>query len=522
VDDGLRAAAFAALRRGDWPAARSLAAACLGRAPADADAHFIAGVAATRQNQPQQALEFLRRAAILRPHWPEALAELARACVTLGQTPAAVAFADQALASSPADAATLDMLGVIYGQAGLHAKALAAFEAAVARAPESAASHFNLGTTLAFSGRAEAAEAEYEACLARNPRFWRAYHFLAQARRQTADRNVLDRLLAAEPSADSVEARFYLHMALAKTCEDLGRYADAFAHLLAGKSAGATGRGYTSARDETMFATLARAASDPLPPPPQDVAPPIFVIGMPRSGTTLVERILSSHPQVRSAGELRDFMVALDHGTGGVPGFVFNPAFAEAARGVDWQAVGRDYLASTRHLHGGAGHFVDKLPHNFLFAGFIARALPEARIICLRRDPVDTCLSNFRQVFALDSPYFDYSFDLLDTGRYYLMFERLMAQWQALLPGRILELQYEDLVEDQEAQTRRLLAFCGLPWDDACLRFERNDAPVATASAVQVRAPINRSSIGRWKHYAPQLSGLLELLARQGVAPRES
>lgn len=517
MHDPLRAAAFAAIDRGDWRGAQHLGASLLARSPVDPDGHYVIGVAASRLHHLHPAVEHLRRAAILRPAWPEAFAELARAYLTLGNAPGAVELADQAFARSPGRAATLDTLGVIYGQAGLHAKAQSAFAAAVAKAPGNAASRFNLGSTLAFTGQAEAAEAEFEACLDHDPTFWRAYLFLAQVRRQTPERNSLDRLQRALAGAASNEARFYLHMALAKVMEDLGRYEEAFAHLVEGKTAGGAGRGYTSSRDEKVFDTLMQASAEPLPPPTGQVAAPIFVIGMPRSGTTLVERILSSHSQVQSAGELRNFMVMLERAAGGIPGFIFNPAFAEATRAVDWDALGREYLSSTRHLHGEAPHFIDKLPHNFLFAGFIARALPGARIICLRRDAMDTCLSNFRQVFALNSPHFDYSFDLLDTGRYYLMFDRLMAHWRQALPGRILEVQYEDLVDDQEAQTRRMLAFCGLEWEEACMRFEENAAPVATASAMQVRTPMSRSSIGRWRRYGPQLSDLLQLFSEHGV-----
>ena len=165
----------------------------------------------------------------------------------------------------------------------------------------------------------------------------------------------------------------------------------------------------------------------------------------------------------------------------------------------------------------GAPRFVDKLPHNFLYLGFIARALPNARIVCLRRERLDTCVANFRQLLATDSPFFDYSFDLLDTGRYVLEFERLMAHWHAVLPGRVLDVRYEDLVDDQAGQTRRLLMHCGLPWDDACLAFERNPEAVATASAVQVREPLNRDSVGRWKRYEPELAGLRALLG-EGTA----
>jgi hypothetical protein len=239
---------------------------------------------------------------------------------------------------------------------------------------------------------------------------------------------------------------------------------------------------------------------------------------MPRSGTTLTDRILSAHSAVHSAGELGNFGIVLQRASGkparSLAGVFDNldPAL------LDWARLGRDYVASTRPGTGHTPHFVDKQPHNFLHAGFIARALPHAKIICLRRDPMDTCLSNFRQLFALESPTFDYSYDLLDTGRHYLQFDRLMKYWQQCLPGRIMEVEYEQLVESQQATTRALLEFCGLPWDEACLRFEDNQAPAATASAVQVRTGMNRDSMHRWKRYEAQLGELRRLLEDGGIA----
>jgi hypothetical protein len=187
------------------------------------------------------------------------------------------------------------------------------------------------------------------------------------------------------------------------------------------------------------------------------------------------------------------------------------------SRNLDWRRLGEAYLSSTRPATGHKPHFIDKLPHNFLYAGFIANALPNAKIVCLRRNPMDTCLSNFRQLFAPKSPYFDYSFDLLDTGRYYLLFNRLMAHWQRVFPRRILEMDYETLIDTQEACSRQLLEFCGLAWDDTCMHFENNPTPVATASAVQVRAPIYRSALKRWKKYEQQLGELRRLLSDGGV-----
>jgi hypothetical protein len=307
-------------------------------------------------------------------------------------------------------------------------------------------------------------------------------------------------------------------MALAKEHEDLAEYPEALEHLVRGKSAGGANRDYTVQRDETLCAAI--ADSFPVAQPRPIGYPnhePIFIIGMPRTGTTLVERIISSHPDVHSAGELLNFPMSLKHASGSQTPVLVDIDTILRARGIDWTKLGEDYISSTRPSTGHKPRFIDKLPHNFLYAGHIAHALPDAKIICLRRGPMDTCLSNFRQLFAPKSPYFDYSFDLLDTGRYYVLFDRLMEHWQRVLPGRIMEVQYETLIESQETSSKELLAFCGLPWHEACLHFENNPSPVATASAVQVRAPIYRSALGRWKKYGHQLNALQKLLEDAGI-----
>jgi hypothetical protein len=188
-----------------------------------------------------------------------------------------------------------------------------------------------------------------------------------------------------------------------------------------------------------------------------------------------------------------------------------------AARQLDVQRIGADYVASTRPRTGHTRHFIDKMPLNFFYAGIIRRALPNAKIICVRRHPLDTCLANYRQLFATNFPYYNYAYDLLDTGCYYLRFAALMEHWRGTLGGNYCEVRYEAVIEDVEREARRLVEFCGLSWDPTCLSFHRSEQPVATASAVQVRQPIYKSSVARWRKYWQELAPLRRLFIEHGV-----
>jgi hypothetical protein len=198
---------------------------------------------------------------------------------------------------------------------------------------------------------------------------------------------------------------------------------------------------------------------------------------------------------------------------------VLDPETIAAAAHADLAAIGRDYLERARpHRRALSPRFIDKFPGNFHYVGPIARALPSATIVCLRRHPLDTVLSNFRNLFAVGSHYYDYSYDLLDIAAYYVRFDRLMATWRRLLPHRVLELRYEALVADQEGETRRLLAHCGLDWSDRCLDFHNNAAPVSTPSAAQVRRPIYGDSVARWRRHAEALEPARRLIEAAGIA----
>ncbi|HEV2682332.1 MAG TPA: sulfotransferase [Rhodanobacter sp.] len=510
-----------AFNQNDWSRVQQRATQLLPLVPHDPVVHFMAGVAFMQTQQMPQALDCLLKATQLEPDRADFLAQYAKSLCLVRRMREARLVADKAMNFSPNDPMTLDALGAVYTQVHAFVQAATVFRRAVELIPEQASSRLNLAHALTALGDNAGAERELEAGIRLEPRYWRAHLNLAQLRQQTLTSNHLDRMqsLLAQHGND-IGARTYLNIALAKEYDDTADYPKAFEHLLRGNAAARSLRPYSIKHDEAMFDALVRtfpaAHSGPTEGDPTDE--PIFIIGMPRTGTTLLDRILSSHPDVHAAGELQNFPTALQQASGSRTPILFDPDIGARTRGIDWKRLGAAYLSSTRPATGHTPRFIDKLPHNFLYAGFIARALPNAKIICLRRDPLDTCLGNFRHLFDRESPYYDYSFDLLDTGRYYIQFDRLIAHWRNVLPGRILELPYESLVKAPVATARQLLAFCDLPWNDACLRSENNTAPVNTPNAWQVRAPIYRTAIGRWKHYEPQLHELQKLLAESGRA----
>jgi tetratricopeptide (TPR) repeat protein len=510
-----------AFNRHDWPQVRQLALQLLPLTPGDAMAPFMAGIAHMETGQLPAAAEYLQQATVIEPRRPDFMAQYAKSLARMGRLREARAAADKALALNPPDPFTLDTLGVVFSQVNAHEQAVAVFQREAALMPNAPMARFNLAYSLSAMGDTEGCERELEACIRIDPTLWRAHHTLATLRRQTVERNHLERLKALLARyANHPGAQMYLNMALAKECEDLSDYSQAFEHYRKGNAVGREQRRDSAQRDQEMFDRLIESFPVGSAPATSGDAghQAIFVIGMPRTGTTLLDRILSSHPQVRSAGELQIFPPAVQRVSGSALPILSDPQLPERLRQFDWPRLASEYLTGTQPYAENTPRFIDKMPHNFLYAGFIAQALPGAKIVCLRREPMDACISTFRHLFEEQgAAFYHYTFDLLDIGRYYVGFDRLMAHWQQAFPGRIHEVSYEALVDAQEATTRQLLAFCNLPWDDACLQPERNDAPVNTPNAWQVRAPVYRNALGRWKNYAAQLGELQDLLAAAGV-----
>ena len=513
-------AARRALARGDFDATFDHAEALLAAEPENAEAHFLLGIAESATGGVNAGIAALERAVALDPQgeYRAHLAKLYTLVRREGDAAETLRAAERAL---PQDALARDTMGCVYARLGDHAAALPHFDAAVALQPANTEFRYNRAVTLNFLGRVDDAEAALEALLALDPAAARAHHLLAALRKQTREANHVARLGQARAAATNGRDRLLLGYALAKELDDIGEAEQALDTLIAANGEHRRTLAYDFARDAAVFDAIEAAWRDLPRAPVSDTAPdaPIFIVGMPRTGTTLVDRILSSHPDVESVGELQAMPLCVKQAAATRSRLVLDPETVHAAATTDMAALGRAYLDRARHhRRSGAPRFVDKFPGNFQYLGPIAHALPNARIVCLRRNPMDTVLGNFRNLFAISSRYYDYSYDLLETAAYYVRFDRMMAYWRAALPGRVLELSYEGLVADQEGESRRLLAHCGLDWSDACLAFHANRAPVSTPSAAQVRRPIYTDAVARWKRHADVLEPVRQYLVASGVA----
>jgi hypothetical protein len=337
-------------------------------------------------------------------------------------------------------------------------------------------------------------------------------------RRQTTEQNHVEELkgLLAAGVGDA-RGRVSVLYALAKEEEDLGENEDSFAHLQQGAS---LRREHMRYQVEGDLQTMARIESvynaDYLQRPSDgdDNAEAIFILGMPRTGTTLVERIVASHSDVTAVGELNNFALQLTQLARGSRGKSSKSELVELSAGLDFSALGKAYIDSTRPLSGSTARFTDKMPLNFLYAGLIHRALPQAKIIHLQRHPLDTCYAIYKTLFKDAYPF---SYSLEELGRYYLAYRSLMDHWESVMQGVIHTVSYEALVVDVEGESRRLLAYCDLPWQEQCLRFYESREASTTASASQVREPVYSSSVGKWRHYQAQLQPLVQMLSAAGV-----
>jgi Flp pilus assembly protein TadD len=509
-----------ALARGDMAAVRHHASAMAATSAHAAEGRFLLGIADADEGRVSAGLAHVEAAIAIAPT-AEYLAQHARLLILMRRDGEAREAARAAEALRPVDGLTFDTIGNVHARLGDHQAARRCFEPAVALEPGNIEFRANLALALGFLGETAAAAAQHEIILARAPANGRAHHALSGLARASRDANHIERLeavLAQRPSADDA---LRIRYALAREYEDIGEGHAAFRHLDAANTSHKARIGYDFASDAAIFDAIEAGFRRPDFFVGSSTVPdaPIFITGMPRTGTTLVDRILSSHPNVHSAGELQAMPLAIKQLAGTRSRRITDPETIAVSGMLDPDAVGRHYMArADQHRQVAGGRFIDKLPANFLNIGHIARSMPNASIVCLRRHPLDTIWSNYKNLFASTSAYYFYSYDLVDTARYYARFDRLMAFWDQLFPGRILQLSYEALVADQDSESRRLYDHCGLEWTDAALAFHTQTSAVATPSAAQVRRPIYSDSVARWRVHAEALAPARSFLEAQGIA----
>lgn len=509
----------AALARRDLAAARSAFETVLAKAPDHVPTRLHLFTIATWQGRLREAVAQLEAVVSLAGTDVGLLASLVEMLQLTGETASAIACATK-VARAPGRSATqiLETANMLI-QLGELELARTQLDRVERLAGVSVDSLYLRSNIELVCGNLDAAERLGEECVARAPGHSRVHLQLARLRRQTPERNHVERLRKLLERERQPIARINLLFALFKELDDLGRHDEAWQVLSSGCAEKRALLDYRVADEISAFDALFRwrpAASVPAASSAYGGAQPIFIVGLPRTGTTLLERILGGHPDVENGGELDDFPLQLRWCCDRFARSHVDAELFEAAARIDFELLGQRYLQHAQWRARGKPRFTDKLPLNFLHVGFIAEALPQARILHMVRDPMDSCLSNLKELFADAYPY---SYRLDELAEHYGRYRKLMVHWHAMFPGRILDVAYEDLVSDPEAQARRILEFCGLAWAPGCVDIASNTAPVSTASSVQVREGIHRGRVQSWRKYEAHLQPLRDRLQAEGWLP---
>ncbi len=453
----------------------------------------------------------------LQPDYANAYNNFGVALKSLNRPDEALVCFQKALSLEPANADGHINLGNILSDLNQPLSALDSYRQAVTLAPNRAEAHRHFGNTLHELGRIDSAIESYRQALALEPGHAETHRYLATAKTFSAKDNELKAMQALYRQRPKKEAdRMHLAFALGKAYEDLGRYEAAFDHYLVANKIRRKSISFSIENETRKFQRIqqvfSKAFLDAHGGAGFSDAAPIFILGMPRSGTTLVEQILASHPRVFGAGELEVLQQTVTAHLEALQNVGQAPAAFDISE-QDITNLGLAYYHKTKALMGAAEIVTDKMPANFQYIGLIKLMLPNARIVHCRRDPYDTCLSLFKNYFSTSA--IGYAYDLEELGQYYRLYQDLMDHWNSVLPGFIHDLHYEDLISNQEQQTRDLLTFCGLEWNTACLEFHKSKRPVRTASATQVRRALHTGSVRSWTHYEHQLAPLFEAMGAE-------
>ena len=506
-------AAGKALASGRLPEAEDALRNRLRECPTDVAALRMLAELAARIGRNEQAIELLERSLQLAPGFVAARHHYALMLDRGNRHQDALVELEDLLADDPDNLALRNLKAVVLGKLGDYGDAIHLYESILRDRPKDARVWMSLGHALKTEGQAERAVSAYRRALDIDPGSGSAWWSLANLKTVRFDARDIAAMQAQLPrSALADDQRLQLEFALGKALEDAGDYAASFTHYVQGNALRRTQlphdagqNSQRSKRAQSVYTPAFFAERDGSGDP--DPAP-VFIVGMPRAGSTLVEQILSSHPQVEATMELPDLIAIVRElrAQSPRPEHTSYHDIVEAMDPAAFRELGERYLQTSRIQRKlGRPLFIDKMPNNFAHVGLIRLILPNAKIIDARRHPMACCFSNFKQHFARGQAF---SYDLDDMGRYYADYVALMAHFDAVMPGHIHRVIYEDMVADTDTQVRALLDYCGLEFNERCLRFFENDRPVRTASSEQVRQPIYRDGVDQWRHFEPWLAPL--------------
>lgn len=503
----------------DLVGAANLAADCRIAWPQAAAGWLLGSIVALMGSDQATALALVEQRLATHPQDVQCLLQKAECLQAMGDHPAALAAAEDAVLNCRDIPETVEAIAEFLRQTDEHERALALYDRVLARLPRHPELLAKRATAHRSLGNLDLARRDYETLLSIDPVVPIAFKALSELRKQTPENHripAMEHALKLLPP-NSIDAGI-VHFGLAKTHEDLGNFAASWQHVTAANRVERLHLpNYHVANDTALLDGLREVFSSVEPIYPDTTGQrPIFIVGLPRTGTTLVERIVSNHPDVHSGGEL----TAMPDSIGQLVAQAYPElapdarSYAERLAGLDPAAIATQYLDQTRTVRKDPLRLLDKQLMNFLHCALLLRAFPGAGILHLTRHPLAACYAIFRNRFAGTYPF---AYDLEDIAAFYVGYRALMAHWHRVLPGRILDVAYEDVVNSLEGETRRILDYLDLPFDPACLEFHRNPTPVMTASSVQVRQPLYDSSLQQWKHYEAGLAPVRARLEAAGI-----
>jgi len=508
---------FRLLHSGEFEKASECCRRLLGAKPDLVEAHFLVGLIATELKQHGIAINAFGSVTVLQDNHAAGWANLAKHLMITGQTARADAALEKAVQHNDGNPLVMDTISSLYGLLGDQHEALCWVERAVAKEPRSVPFLVNLANIQMFVGELDDAELSLRKALRYNPRNANSHWVLSNLRKARDYDHVheLERLVKGE-SRDQRSLSF-LYFALGKELEDLEEWDRAFDAFAKGAAARRTTIDFDEAAEIEMYQAFANVFTNEWFDQQRaghDDPSPIFIVGQPRTGTTLVERIITAHSQVHSAGELKQFGMSVRRLSNYQGPKRHSAALAAAGAGLSGEKLGKAYMATTAKFRGDLPRFVDKLPPNYLYLPLILNALPNAKVVHLTRNPMDACFASFKQLFADAYPH---SYEQSEMARHHARYFHLMSTWRERFGDRFFDIAYEDTARDVEPNARALVEFLELPWEDGCLNFHKQDAAVTTASAVQVRQPAHTRSIGRWRRYEKQLQPTCAALLEANV-----